>query len=163
MDWSAVKETSWKWTQRFALFWLLQTSLVYLWACVVAGRPISPLEYVRFQYHVIQWRPARASAAGVSDGAARGSISPSAASVAEVPRFGGHPKITSYIRVNQKAELMNGTEPGALVVAVLEAGTPVWVTRNFSGGWVSLDEIVPDGSHPPAHGYMKQAYLTVPE
>lgn len=54
-----------EWTQRLALFWLAQTSLVYLWACVVAGKPIGPVEYIRFQNHVIQYRPQRAAARGL--------------------------------------------------------------------------------------------------
>ncbi len=37
-------------------FWLVQTLLVYLWACMVAGKPIGPKDYVRFGYHMIQWQ-----------------------------------------------------------------------------------------------------------
>jgi hypothetical protein len=63
MDWQVLKETAWKWTQRVALFWLLQTSLMYLWGCVIAGKPIGPVEYVRFQNHTIQYRPLPSGAA----------------------------------------------------------------------------------------------------
>jgi hypothetical protein len=66
MDWQALKETAWKWTQRLALFWLLQTSLMYLWACIIAGKPIGPVEYVRFINITIQYRPLRAAASPVS-------------------------------------------------------------------------------------------------
>ena len=66
MDFQTVKETAWKWTQRVALFWLLQSSLAYFSGCVVAGRPIGPVEYVRFQYHVIQWRPQPGATAPVA-------------------------------------------------------------------------------------------------
>lgn len=57
---------------------------------------------------------------------------------------------------------MNGREAGAGVVAVLQAGTPVLVKDNFSGGWTEIEEIVQDGSHGPAHGYIKNKYLKVP-
>ncbi len=56
------KETAWLWFTRAAQFWLAQTLIVYLWACVVASRPIGPKDYVKFNYHVIQWNP-RGSAA----------------------------------------------------------------------------------------------------
>jgi hypothetical protein len=52
MDW---KQQAWLWFTRAAQFWLVQTVLVYLWASVVAGSPVSPKDYVRFSYHVIQW------------------------------------------------------------------------------------------------------------
>ena len=54
MDW---KQHALLWFNRAAQFWLVQTILVYLWASVVANRPISPKDYVRFSYHVIQWHP----------------------------------------------------------------------------------------------------------
>jgi hypothetical protein len=54
MDW---KQHVLLWFNRAAQFWLMQTILIYLWASVVANRPISPQDYVRFSYHVIQWRP----------------------------------------------------------------------------------------------------------
>jgi hypothetical protein len=71
MDIQAIKETAWKWTQRLALFLLLQTSLLYLWGCIIAGKPIGPVEYVRFQYHVIQYRPLRSAAPVVASMAGR--------------------------------------------------------------------------------------------
>lgn len=55
--WDQVKHHAGLWFNRAAQFWLLQTMLVYVWACVVAGAPVSPTDYVRFSYHVIQWRP----------------------------------------------------------------------------------------------------------
>jgi hypothetical protein len=51
------KEQAWLWFTRAAQFYLVQTVLVYLWACVVASKPIGPKDYVRFSYHVIQWHP----------------------------------------------------------------------------------------------------------
>jgi hypothetical protein len=54
MNW---KQEAWLWFNRAAHFWLVQTLIVYLWACMVAEKPISPKDYVRFNYHVIQWRP----------------------------------------------------------------------------------------------------------
>jgi len=59
MDWQALKQQAGVWFTRAAQFWLAQTLLVYLWACVVASKPIGPLDYVRFLYHVIQWQPGR--------------------------------------------------------------------------------------------------------
>jgi hypothetical protein len=56
MDW---KQQAWLWFTRAAQFWLVQTLLVYLWACVVASKPIGPKDYVRFSYHMIQWNPGR--------------------------------------------------------------------------------------------------------
>ena len=60
MDWQQLRDRAWLWLNRAAQFWLLQTVLVYLWACMVANRPISPKDYVRFTYHVIQWHPGQA-------------------------------------------------------------------------------------------------------
>jgi hypothetical protein len=57
MDWQQVKQQAALWVNRAAQFWLAQTVLFYLWACIVANRPIGPKDYVRFSYHVIQWRP----------------------------------------------------------------------------------------------------------
>jgi hypothetical protein len=57
MDW---KQQAWLWFTRAAQFWLVQTMLVYLWACIVAGKPIGPKDYVRFGYHVVQWHPGQA-------------------------------------------------------------------------------------------------------
>lgn len=57
MDWQQVKERAQLCINRAAQFWLLQTVLTYVWACVVAGAPVGPVDYVRFTYHVIQWRP----------------------------------------------------------------------------------------------------------
>jgi hypothetical protein len=54
MDWKAK---AWLWFTRAAQFWLIQAVLVYLWACIVASKPIGPKDYVRFSYHVIQWQP----------------------------------------------------------------------------------------------------------
>jgi hypothetical protein len=51
------KETAWLWFTRAAQFWLAQTLIIYLWACVVASKPIGPKDYVKFNYHVIQWNP----------------------------------------------------------------------------------------------------------
>jgi hypothetical protein len=53
MDW---KQKAWLWFTRAAQFWLVQTLLVYLWACVVASKPIGAKDFIRFSYHVIQWR-----------------------------------------------------------------------------------------------------------
>jgi hypothetical protein len=53
MNW---KEQAWLWFTRAAQFWLAQTLIFYFGACVVAGQPIGPKDYVRFGYHVIQWK-----------------------------------------------------------------------------------------------------------
>jgi hypothetical protein len=56
------KETAWLWFTRAGQFWLAQTLIIYLWACVVASKPIGPKDYVKFNYHVIQWNPRNAPA-----------------------------------------------------------------------------------------------------
>jgi hypothetical protein len=61
MDWQRAKEQAVLWFNRAAQFWLLQTVLFYVWACMVAGAPVGPKDYVRFTYHVIQWHPGQAS------------------------------------------------------------------------------------------------------
>jgi hypothetical protein len=60
MDW---KETAWLWFTRAAQFWMLQTLILYLWACVVASRPIGPKDYIRFTYYSIQWQAQHTAAA----------------------------------------------------------------------------------------------------
>lgn len=150
MDIQAVKDTSWKWTQRLALFWLLQTSLLYLAGCFVAGKPISPLEYVRFQYHVIQWRPQRAAARALPVTVEAASLLP--------PALTRKPEQTSapvWVAI-RKTEVMEGRDAGSRVVAVLEAGTPVRYVVQRAQGWLEIEEIVRDGSHPPAHGFVQR-------
>jgi hypothetical protein len=61
MNWQQLKEQAWLWFTRAAQFWLVQTVLVYLWACIVASKPIGPKAFVQFSYHVIQWVPGRTS------------------------------------------------------------------------------------------------------
>ena len=63
MDW---KQQAWLWFTRAAQFWLVQTVLIYLLACIVASKPIGPKDYVRFSYHVIQWHPGQTGATGAS-------------------------------------------------------------------------------------------------
>jgi hypothetical protein len=63
MDWQALKQQAGVWFTRAAQFWMMQTVLVYLWACIVARKPIGPKDYVRFSYHVIQWQPGGTSLA----------------------------------------------------------------------------------------------------
>ena len=58
------KEQAWLWFTRAAQFWLVQTVLIYLWARIVASKPIGPKDYVRFSYHVIQWQPGRTATTG---------------------------------------------------------------------------------------------------
>ncbi len=65
MDWKQTLQMDWGqyarlWFARAAQFWLIQTVLIYLCACAIARRPIGPTDYVRFSYHVIQWRPGQA-------------------------------------------------------------------------------------------------------
>ena len=159
MDWKVLRDNAWKWTQRLALFWLLQTSLVYLWACIIAGKPIGPfVEYVHFLNHVIQYRPLRAAAAfsGVALAAA-----PPAKTGPALTGIAPGPKTSAYIRLlPEKVEVLNGRFAGAGVVAVLDAGTPVRVKGYFTDGSAALEEIVQDGSHLPAHGFVK--YLKLP-
>jgi hypothetical protein len=57
MDWQQVRQQAGLWLNRAAQFWLAQTVLVYLWACIVANRPVGPKDYVRFSYYVVQWHP----------------------------------------------------------------------------------------------------------
>jgi hypothetical protein len=64
MNWSSLKVTfatapqaAWVWFTRAAQFWLIQTVLFYLAACMIAARPIGPTDYVRFTYYMIQWQP----------------------------------------------------------------------------------------------------------
>jgi hypothetical protein len=59
MDW---KQQAWLWFTRAAQFWMTATLLIYFWACIVASKPIGPKDYVRFNYHVIQWSPRSAPA-----------------------------------------------------------------------------------------------------
>lgn len=161
IDWQALKDTVWKWTQRFALFWLLQTSLTYLWACVVAGKPIGPVEYIRFQYHVIQYRPLRA-AAGIS-GTALASALPVVPGSTQKPAPHAEP---AGVRTNQasapvwvairKTAVMEHGNAASRVVAVLEAGTLVRYLVQRAAGWLEIEEIVRDGSHPPAHGFVQR-------
>jgi hypothetical protein len=66
MNWKQVKEQAALVFERAAHFFLVVTVLIYLWACVVAGRPIGPKDYVRFNYHVIQWQPGQAAVQAAS-------------------------------------------------------------------------------------------------
>lgn len=161
IDWQALKETAWKWTQRFALFLLLQTSLVYLWACVIAGKPIGPVEYIRFQYHVIQYRPQRAAARALPLAVAGASLLPPA--LTRNPDAQAEP---AHVRTDQasapvwvairKTQVMEHRDASSRVVAVLEAGTPVRYLVQRAQGWLEIEEIVRDGSHPPAHGFAQR-------
>jgi hypothetical protein len=56
VDWQRVKETIWLWYGRIAAFWLLQSLLMYLAACMVAHKAVGITAYVSFLYHCCQWR-----------------------------------------------------------------------------------------------------------
>lgn len=56
MDWQRIRETLWLWYGRIAAFWLLQSLLMYLAACVVAQRAVGITAYVGFLWHCCQWR-----------------------------------------------------------------------------------------------------------
>jgi hypothetical protein len=72
IDWQEVKTSVWHWYMRVSAFWMLQTVMAYLWACMVAGKPVGPVETVHFVNHTTIWRPLRAAspanAAGVAPG-----------------------------------------------------------------------------------------------
>ena len=57
MNWQQVQQQAWLCFNRAAHFWLVQTLIFYMWACVIAEKPIGPTNFIRFSYHVIQWRP----------------------------------------------------------------------------------------------------------
>ena len=57
MDWEAVKEQAHIVYARWSQLLLFLQLVFYLVACVVAGKPIGPKDYVRFTYHVVQWTP----------------------------------------------------------------------------------------------------------
>jgi hypothetical protein len=116
MDWQTLKVSAWKWTQRIAVFVLLQLSLGYLWGSVVAGRPIGPVEYVRFGYYTTIWTPIwNRHTAAVK--APVGQAAPSASA----PKFKSMSKTTTA----EEVRLM-GTDR-VTVRAVLPEGTPVKV------------------------------------
>ncbi len=160
MDLQALKETAWKWTQRIALYWLAQSSLLYLWACIVAGRPITPVEMVRFCNHMIQWRTQRAAAA-LPLAVAGASFVPPA--LTRKPDAQAEP---AGVRTDQtsapvwvairKTQVMEHRDASSRVVAVLEAGTLVRYLVQRAQGWLEIEEIVRDGSHPPAHGFVQR-------
>jgi hypothetical protein len=51
-------ERAWFWFTKAGQFWLLQTMLIYLWACLAAGKPIGPKDFIKFIYHTtIAWQP----------------------------------------------------------------------------------------------------------
>ena len=56
MDWENIKRLAWLWYGRIAAFYLLQSLLVYLAACIAAGHAVGATAYVAFLYHCCQWR-----------------------------------------------------------------------------------------------------------
>ncbi len=56
MDWEKVKETARRYYERFASFFLFQNLILYLVACVAAGRPVGVHGYATFVFHVFRWR-----------------------------------------------------------------------------------------------------------
>jgi hypothetical protein len=161
IDWQALKEPVWKWTQRIAVFYLLQSSLLYLCGCVIAGKPISPVESIRFQNHVIQYRPQRSAARALPVAAEGASFVPPA--LTRKPASQAEP---AGVRTNQtsapvwvairKTAVMEHRDAASRVVAVLEAGTPVRYLVQRAQGWLEIEEIVRDGSHTPAHGFVQR-------
>jgi hypothetical protein len=57
MDWEAIKEQSRIVYARAAQFLVFLQLVFYLVACVVGNKPLSPKDFVRFTYHLIQWSP----------------------------------------------------------------------------------------------------------
>jgi hypothetical protein len=64
MDWESIKEQSRIIYARAAQLLVFLQVIFYLVACVVGGKPLSPVDYVRFTYHVVQWSPGHNVAAG---------------------------------------------------------------------------------------------------
>ena len=62
VDWEAIKEQARIVYSRASQLLVFLQAIFYLAACVVAGKPIGPKDYVRFTYHVIQWAPNQRSA-----------------------------------------------------------------------------------------------------
>jgi hypothetical protein len=167
IDWQALKEPAWKWTQRIAVFYLLQSSLLYLCGCVIAGKPISPVEFIRFQNHLIQYRPQRAAARSLPLAAEGASFVPPA--LTRKPALQAEP---AQVRTNQtsapvwvtirKTEVMDRRDASARVVAVLEAGTPVRYLVQRANGWLEIEEIARNDSYLPARGFVQRNDVDLP-
>ncbi len=59
MNWEAIKEQSRVIYARAAQLLVFLQVVFYLVACVVAGKPLGPKDYVGFTYHIVQWLPDR--------------------------------------------------------------------------------------------------------
>ena len=56
MDWETVKEKLRLWYARAAQFVLFQNLVLYVIACVAAGRPLGPASYAAFLYRLFTFR-----------------------------------------------------------------------------------------------------------
>jgi hypothetical protein len=158
IDWQEVKTNAWRWYLRVSAFWMLQTVMAYLWACMVAGKPVGPIETVHFVNHTTIWRPVRASAA--VKGASMAALVPRVAPLAEArAKPSASVEARGIVRTTQRLNVFESHEDGANVVGILDAGVPVDVRANFTHGWTEIDEVVTDKSHAPAHGWVKGRYL----
>jgi hypothetical protein len=67
MNWEAIKERGrvvYAWAAQLLVFLLL---VFYLAACVVAGKPIGPKEYVTFAHYCVEWSPRHTDPTPVAD------------------------------------------------------------------------------------------------
>lgn len=56
MDWETVKAKAREAYEKFALFYLFQSLVLYVVACIVAGHPVSLAGYVEFLGHLFRWK-----------------------------------------------------------------------------------------------------------
>jgi hypothetical protein len=67
MNWEAIKERGRVVYAGAAQLLVFLQLVFYLAACVVAGKPIGPKEYVSFAYHCVEWAPGRTEPTPVAD------------------------------------------------------------------------------------------------
>ena len=56
MDWQALKENLHLWYVRAAQFYLFQSLVLYIVACIAAGHPLGPARYAAFVFHLFSFR-----------------------------------------------------------------------------------------------------------
>ena len=56
MNWESTKVTLRLWYGRTAQFYLFQSFVLYLIACVAAGEPLGPSRFAAFLYHIFLFR-----------------------------------------------------------------------------------------------------------
>jgi len=60
MDWESIKQQARLAYARAAQLLVFLQVVFYLFACIVAMKPLGPKDYVGFTYHVVQWSPGKA-------------------------------------------------------------------------------------------------------